>query len=95
MTCSRSLICQTKPPALFGIWSGSIRNHCGTALRMMVARDAWAAIARAAADGFFPLDVLLVVVDDFFFTGIIVLDCVYVWMDGCMDGWMDGWMDGI
>ncbi len=78
MTCSRSLICQTKPPALFGIWSGSIRNHCGTALRIMVARDAWAAIARAAADGFFPLEA------EYFLPGIIVcfLDYVYVCMYG-------------
>jgi hypothetical protein len=60
-------------------------------LRMMVARDAWAAIARAAADGFFPLDVLLVVVDDFFLMGIIDLDCVYVCMYVWMYGWMDGW----
>ena len=50
-----------------------------------MARDAWAAIARAAADGFFPLDVLLVVVDDFLLMGIIVLDCVYV-LDVCVGG---------
>lgn len=70
MTCSLSLICQTNPPALFWIWSGSIRNHCGTALRMTVAWAAWAVIARAAADGFFfPLDVF-VEADDFL-VGII------------------------
>ena len=84
MTCSLSLICQTKPPALFWIWSGSIRNHCGTALRMMVACAAWAAIARAAADGFLGLVVLAD--DDFFFTGIIVLDCVYVCVCVCVGG---------
>jgi len=67
MTCSLSLICQTKPPALLGIWSGSRRNHCGTALRMIVAWAAWAAIAWAAAEGFFPLALL---VDDFL-TGIV------------------------
>ena len=69
MTCSLSLICQTKPPALFGIWSGSMRNHCGTALRMIVAWAAWAAIAWAAADGFLGLDDA----DDFFLMGIIVV----------------------
>ena len=67
MTCSRSLICHTNPPALFGIWSGSRRNHCGTALRMTVAWAAWAAIARAAAEGFLAFVLL---VDDFL-TGII------------------------
>ncbi len=67
MTCSLSLICQTKPPALFGTWSGSRRNHCGTALRTMTAWAACAAIAWAAADGFLAL--LVEEVD--FFTGII------------------------
>jgi hypothetical protein len=45
---------------------------------MMVAWAAWAAIARAAADGFLALLLLLVVVDDFFLLGIIVcfIDCV-------------------
>ena len=62
MTCSRSLICQTKPPAAPWIWSGSRRNHCGTALRMIVDWAAWEAIAVAAAEGFFPLALL---VDDF------------------------------
>ena len=71
MTCSLSLICQTKPPALFWIWSGSMRNHCGTALRMMVAWAAWAAIAVAAADCFLGLDDVLA--DDFFLVGIIVV----------------------
>jgi hypothetical protein len=44
----------------------------------MVARDAWAAIARAAADGFFPLEA------EYFLPGIIVcfLDYVYVCMYG-------------
>ena len=60
MTCSLSLICQTKPPALFGTWSGSTRNHCGTVLRMSVAWAAWAVIAWAAAEGF-----LALLVDDF------------------------------
>ena len=70
MTCSLSLICQTKPPAAPWIWSGSSRNHCGTALRMMTAWPAWAAIAAAAAEGFLGLEVL---VDDFFLVGIIVV----------------------
>ena len=77
MTCSLSLICQTKPPALFGIWSGSRRNHCGTALRMMVAWAAWAAIAWAAADCFLGLDDD-VLADDFFLMGIIVVVVVVV-----------------
>ena len=63
MTCSRSLICQTKPPALLGTWSGSRRNHCGTAARMTADWAAWEAIAWAAAEGFFALLALLV--DDF------------------------------
>ena len=67
MTCSLSLICQTKPPALFGTWSGSRRNHCGTALRMIVALVAWAAIACAAAEGFLAFLLAEVV----FLTGII------------------------
>ena len=66
MTCSLSLICQTKPPALFGTWSGSRRNHCGTALRMIVAWAAWEAIAWAAAEGFLAFPDL----DDDFLTGI-------------------------
>ncbi len=53
MTCSLSLICQTKPPAAPWTWSGSIRNHCGTAARMSVACAAWDVIACAAAEGFF------------------------------------------
>ena len=71
MTCSLSLICQTKPPAAPWIWSGSMRNHCGTALRMTVAWAAWAAIAWAAADCFLGLDDVLA--DDFFLVGIIVV----------------------
>ena len=66
MTCSRLLICQTKPPAAPWIWSGSRRNHCGTAFRMMTAWPAWADIAAAAADGFFPLlavDFLMGIID--------------------------------
>lgn len=66
MTCSLSLICQTKPPALLGTWSGSRRNHCGTAARMIADWAAWAAIACAAAEGF----LALLVVDDFL-TGIV------------------------
>ncbi len=68
MTCSRSLICQTKPPAAPWIWSGSRRNHCGTELRMIVDWAAWEAIAVAAAEGFFPLALLA---DDDFLTGIV------------------------
>jgi len=64
MTCSLSLICQTKPPALFGTWSGSMRNHCGTAARIIIDWAAWAAIAWAAAEGFFP-DLALAAADDF------------------------------
>ena len=67
MTCSLSLICQTKPPALFGTWSGSMRNHCGMAARMSVDCAAWAVIAWAAAEGF----LALAAVDDFL-TGIVV-----------------------
>ena len=67
MTCSLSLICQTKPPALFGTWSGSMRNHCGTAARMSVAWAAWAAMAWAAAEGFLALAAV-----DFFLMGIVV-----------------------
>ena len=67
MTCSLSLICQTKPPALFGTWSGSMRNHCGTAARMSVAWAAWAAMAWAAAEVFLALAAV-----DFFLMGIVV-----------------------
>ena len=63
MTCSRSLICQTKPPALLATWSGSMRNHCGTAARMSFDWAAWAVIAWAAAEGF--LEGLALLVDDF------------------------------
>ena len=66
MTCSLSLICQTKPPAAPWIWSGSRRNHCGTALRMIVAWAAWETIAVAAAEGFLALlveDFLMGIVD--------------------------------
>ena len=74
MTCSLSLICQTKPPAAPWIWSGSRRNHCGTALRMIVAWAAWAAIAvAAAAEGF--LDLLADLLADDFFEGIIDCGC--------------------
>ena len=67
MTCSLSLICQTKPPALFGTWSGSMRNHCGTAARMSVA---WAVIAWAAAEDFFLLvDAFLVGI-----RGVLLID---------------------
>ena len=72
MTCSLSLILQTKPPAAPWIWSGSRRNHCGTALRMIVAWAAWAAIACAAAEGF-----LTLLAEDAFLVGI---DCV-LWID--------------
>ncbi len=67
MTCSRSLICQTKPPALLGTWSGSRRNHCGTELRTIVAWAAWEAIAVAAAEGFLAFPDL----EDDFLMGII------------------------
>ena len=63
MTCSWSLICQTKPPAAPWIWSGSMRNHCGTAARMTAAWAAWAVIAWAAAEGF--LEDLALLVDAF------------------------------
>ena len=70
MTCSLSLICHTKPPALFGTWSGSMRNHCGTAARMSVAWAAWAAMAWAAAEGFFLLvDAFLVGI-----CGVLLID---------------------
>ena len=80
MTCSLSLICQTKPPALFETWSGLRRNHCGTALRMIVAWAAWAAIACAAADGF--LVVLDLLVADDFLVGMVcaVIGCLVDWL---------------
>ncbi len=71
MTCSLSLICHTKPPAWPWIWSGSMRNHCGTALRTTVACAAWAVIAAAAAEGFLAFPDLE---DDDFLAGIIVID---------------------
>ena len=73
MTCSLSLICQTKPPALFGTWSGSRRNHCGTALRMIVDWAAWEAIAWAAAEGF-----LALLVDDFLVGMMVVCWCLWI-----------------
>jgi len=70
MTCSLSLICHTKPPALFGTWSGSRRNHCGTAARMIVAWAACADMAWAAAEGFFLLvDAFLVGI-----RGVLLID---------------------
>jgi len=88
MTCSRSLICQTKPPALLGTWSGSRRNHCGTAARMSFDWAAWAVIAWAAAEGF--LEDLALLVDDFLIgmtrltrltrlTSVESLDVVWFW----------------
>ena len=67
MTCSLSLICHTNPPALPWTWSGSRRNHCGTALRTRRDCAAWADIAFAAVDVFF-LDLL-----PDFFEGIVLL----------------------
>ena len=71
MTCSRSLICHTKPPALPWTWSGSMRNHCGTAARITADRAAWDAIAFAAAEGFFVFPDLEEEDDDFL-TGIMI-----------------------
>ncbi len=68
MTCSLSLICQTNPPALPWTWSGSMRNHCGTAARITADCAAWDAIAVAAAEGFFVFPDL---VD--FLVGIIII----------------------
>jgi len=73
MTCSLSLICHTKPPALFGTWSGSRRNHCGTAARMTAACPACDTIAWAAAEGF--LVVLDLLVADDFLVGMMVIVC--------------------